>query len=496
MSEKSTSARPSQVTVACWVAVIGSALLVLTLFDSAGRLRSVEFRDAVEEFLATPVGAGLGLDVQQIVEILRVLMLVSGAAAAAALVLAIFVLQRHRGARIGYTIAAVIVMVTAPASGSLFPVMLAFAAMMLWTKPARDWFAGVPVGASGRSGADRSAFDSPAADPSRHHRETVVTQDSTPSDRPDPHIPEDSGERPLPPPTEGFGAPEGSRPDAPQGSQPSAPQGGPSYGQPAYPPYAYPPQGQGPYAGGYPPAPPTPRDRRPTNVTIATWLTWGLSAFTLFGFVMVAFVLLVARDDFLSQVEQNPTLQDQLDGIDPDQIIAGLWVVVVISLVWCLAAIVLAWFAFRGANWARIVLVVSAGATALFSILSFPVGLLHLLGAGAVIALLFTGGANEWYARQSSRPGGGQVAYQPYGAPYGHPPYGQQPPPYAQQPPQSGQPPYGQQPPSYGEQPPQHGQQYGQPPQGQQPPGPRDDEGRERERGRGRDEDEPPPNVW
>lgn len=461
MSEKSTGARPSQVTVAGWVAVTGSALLVMTLLDSAGRLRSVEFRDAVEEFLATPVGGGLGLEVGQIVDIVRVLTMVSGAAAAAALVLAVFVLQRHRGARIGYTVAAVIVMVTAPASGSLFPVMLAFAAMMLWTKPARDWFAGVPV---------------TAADPSHRHSETHVTQDSSRPDRPDPHMPEDSGARPVPPPTEGFGAPQGHDPQR-HGQQHGQQHGQPppqAYGQPQYPPYGYPPQAQAPYGGGYP-APQADRGERPTNVTIATWVTWALSALTLFGFVMIAFVLLVAREEFLSQIEQDPTFQEQLGEVDLELVIAALWVMVVVSLVWCLVAIVLAWFAFRGANWARIALVVSAGVAALFSILSFPVGLIHLVAAGAVIALLFTGGSNEWYAGRSGRQRGGPGPYPPYGSQYGQP-YGQQ--QYGGPPPQ-GQPPQGQ--------PPQ-----GRPPQGQAGEG----EGRGPDQERGRGKDEPPPNVW
>src|SRR3989337_1881801 len=153
MSERSAPPRPSQVTMAGWVAALASGFTVLTLFESMSQIRSVEVRDSIDEFLSTPPGNGLGLDAGQVVEILRGLMMFSGAAAAAALVLAVYVLQRHRAARVGYTIAALAVMITAPGSGGFLPVLVGFAAFMLWTKPARDWF----DGASGPAEASTSS---------------------------------------------------------------------------------------------------------------------------------------------------------------------------------------------------------------------------------------------------------------------------------------------------------------------------------------------------
>jgi hypothetical protein len=246
------------------------------------------------------------------------------------------------------------------------------------------------------------------------------------------------------------------------------------------------------------------------TVTVAAWLTWALSAIALLGFVVIAFVLIAARDEFMRQLRADPNFE-QLDA-PTDQIVAALWLLGAIALIWGVVAMVLAWFAYRRANWARITLVVSAGMTALFSLVAFPVGLLHTLGSIAVVALLFTGGANEWYARRGGQgfpgsfqaygsgafgqpyPGQPQPGPQQYGGQPGRPGQG-----YGEQPVQPGRPgqPYGEQPGhGYGEQPgqpPQHGQQAGpseQPGQQQEP------EAGAPEQGRGRGKDEPPSNVW
>ena len=63
--------------------------------------------------------------------------------------LGVFVLQRHRGARIALSVVAVPILlanlVTAPLTGGLLGALIAAATVMLWTGPARDWFAGRPV---------------------------------------------------------------------------------------------------------------------------------------------------------------------------------------------------------------------------------------------------------------------------------------------------------------------------------------------------------------
>ena len=146
---------------------------------------------------------------------------------------------------------------------------------------------------------------------------------------------------------------------------------------------------------------------------MAAWITWVLSSLAVLFFVMIGLVMVAARDDFLRQLERDPNFR--AFDLPTDQVVAALWVMGAIALFWGVSAIVLAWFAYRRANWARVTLVVSSAVTLLISLAAFPVGLLHTLGAGAVIALLFLGGANQWFARDSSDGQGFPGAFQPYG---------------------------------------------------------------------------------
>jgi hypothetical protein len=455
MSDNQAPARPSQVTMAGWMAVVGSALLVATLFDAMAGMHSLETRQAIQELLSTPPGSDLHVSVAEVIDLLRVATLVAGAAAAAAAVLGVSVLRRHNAARVGLTVTAAALVVTTPLTGSLLSLPVALAVTMLWTQPARDWFAGrPPAPAPAHDGllVSESPQRRPDAEPWLQASAGEQPPGSS-GDRPGegstpwPRMPDAQhgpGER-VPPPTQGYGSPQ------------QAPQPGPTYpSQPGYPGY-----GQPPYGGsGYPP----PNERRPATVVVAAGLTWLFSGLTAVLWLIVVGMLLGARDRLVNLIETNPTLQnyEQQTGqsIPTDAVIGAVWVWSVIGLVWCLIAMVLAFLAFRRANWARITLAVSAGVTALVSIVALPVTAGNLISAAAVVVLLFTGGANQWYAR---RPG-----YPSYPGPYGGPPPGGSP---------GGQPPRypGEQPPRYpGEQPPRY--------PGEQPPS--------------GDQQQPPKNVW
>ncbi len=95
--------------------------------------------------LTSPTGEGLGITMSQALTSMRVGLMVAGACAAAAAVLGFYVLKPNRGARLALSILAVPILLTAPLTGGITGALVVVATLMLWTGPARDWFAGRPV---------------------------------------------------------------------------------------------------------------------------------------------------------------------------------------------------------------------------------------------------------------------------------------------------------------------------------------------------------------
>lgn len=346
MSEQQT-ARPRRVTVAGVMAAAACALLVVTLFDSMARVRSAEMRDTVDAFLRQPPGAGLQLGVDGVLDLLRAVVLVSGALAAAGAVLAVYTLRRHRGARIGLTVVAVLLLFLATFVAGLLPIVVAVAATMLWSREARDWFDGrAPGPAGGDAGAGATSAGLSAWQP----------------------------DRPVPPP-------------------------------PAVRPYAA-PSSTGPSAAWPPPAgAPVQRDRRPVTVTVAAWLTWVFSALTVFAFSLVVLVILAARDELLAALQRDPAITGL--NLTSRQILAVLWVFSAVAIFWSLAAIALAVLAYRRVNAGRVGLVVSAAVSGAVGLSFIGVGWLHAAAAFVTLGLLVGGSANRWYSlRDGWRPPG------------------------------------------------------------------------------------------
>ncbi len=210
-------ARPRQVTVAGVTAAAACLLLVVSLFDSMATVRSADMRDRVATFLGTPPGDGLGLSADAVIDLLRTVVLVSGALAAAGVVLAIFALQRHRGARVGLGVAAVLMLFSATFVSGILPLVVAVAAAMLWGREARDWYDGrQPRPApqpSGPRGAAAPAVGRPAVRAAAPAGRPVVPgRRSLPAGRLAVEQPAPAGGRPRPP-----GAPAGSTPHRPRG---------------------------------------------------------------------------------------------------------------------------------------------------------------------------------------------------------------------------------------------------------------------------------------
>lgn len=408
MSAHKLPSRPRQVTTAGVLGVVGSVLLVLSLFDAVARVRSVEMRSAVEKFLAEPPGNGLGVSVGWVLEVLHGLVLLNGALAAVTAVLAVYVVQRHHGARIGFSVAAALLLLTAPLSGGVMAMLVAFAATMLWGQPARDWFAGrepAPAAASSRADGDDAGgqpfWSRPdhAAAPSGWRRpgsEAPVSDDVAGGDAPRP-----------------AAYPFGTRPD-PSWAPPGVDQ------QPGVPAWAV---GTAQDPG-----------RRPGSVTTAAALTWVFSGLTTLVYLLVVVMLMAARQPLVDAIQADPQFESL--PMSTDDLLAVLWVLSAVSIFWSVSAFALAVLVFRRVGWARIVLVVSAAAAMLVSLLAFPFGLLHGLAAATTFALLLGRKSAAWFTRRPYAsspppppgPGGHE---QPAAPPYPPPP----PPPGKQKPP-------------------------------------------------------------
>jgi hypothetical protein len=136
--------RPRQVTLAGWLIMVGSAVVVFSAFERVSGLRSLESQEAVADFLSEPPGEGLGLSVDEMLDLIRALSLVAAACATAAAILGFWVLRGSKGARLGLAVIALPLLLTGIATGGLVSSLVAAAAVMLWVQPARNWFEGRP----------------------------------------------------------------------------------------------------------------------------------------------------------------------------------------------------------------------------------------------------------------------------------------------------------------------------------------------------------------
>ena len=216
------------------------------------------------------------------------------------------------------------------------------------------------------------------------------------------------------------GTPDSGQPSNPYGDPPASPHGQPDpYGQPPQqpghgqqpPPYGQPaPYGQQQPAydtsGGYgaPPAYSSDPHKRPGTVTAAGIITIICAGLSFLLMALFALMLAVAKDEAREQIEKEPAFEDA--GISADTLIdAGVAIFGILAL-WCLIATVLGFLVLRRSNGARIALVVSAAVSALVSLLGITGGVtaITLIASIAVIVLLFTGGASEWFKGKNAAP--------------------------------------------------------------------------------------------
>ena len=348
-SEPDKLPRPRQVTLAAALVMGASAMLVLSVFERLGDLRSVESREAIERFVSEPPGSDLGLGVESVLDLLYVVSMIAAGLGTAAAILGFYVLKRNRSARIGLSVLALPLFVCGLVTGGFLASVVAASVAMLWLSPSRHWFAGTTpeaIKAPASSGANPPA--------------------STPTPPP------------LPPPR-----PDG-RPGAAAGlaavrRHPAA------------------------AVGGAPAAPPLPR--RPAGVVAACVITWACCAFAALMSLLLVAVLAADADGLLAEMHrQNPALADQ--GVSDGTLRSASWVTAIVCLLWAVASGLFAVLAFQRRRWAAIALVVSAGVVGLLclagSLVSPPLAVPGML-AVATVALLLQPSAQRWLRHRDVR---------------------------------------------------------------------------------------------
>ncbi|WP_310962008.1 hypothetical protein [Nocardioides terrisoli] len=386
MSDEQRSARPSQVTWGAGFAVLGGALMVVSAFQGLTDLRSIDTRAQLTKALDSPAARGLGVTVEQATTVMHGLLLLAGAGAAVLTVLAGYALLGHRGARVGLTVLAVVVLVSSLAVDPLLGLGLALAVSMLWSRAARDWFDGRPPAVADPAASAARSGEQPAP---------VLESGVEPPEEPDarPAGPQ------QPPPTHGFGGPAQPGPAQPGPAYPAPQYPAPQYPGGGYPQSAYPqaPYPQGPYQPQphlYGPQQGGPR-RAPGVVRALSIVTWVFSGLALAGFVVTGIVLSVDQNDLVDRITSKPEYQNL--SLDRGELVAAVWGVLLVFAAWSLIACVLAAFVWRGHEWARILLAVSAGVTALFCLAAMPVSIVHLIASAVVLGLLFSPTSSQWF---------------------------------------------------------------------------------------------------
>ncbi|GLJ68688.1 hypothetical protein J2S40_003498 [Nocardioides luteus] len=350
--------RPGQATLAGWLIVLGSLLTVVTAWDQIAGLRSLDTRERVEKVLAEPPLAGTGIDLNSILDIMHVMALVTGAMAAAAVILGWHVLKRSKQARLALTVIAAPLFFTGMFAGGFWSTMAAVAVVLLWMSPTRDWFDGVAPVEREASAASTTGTREVSTGSTTGEREVSTGSTTGPT-------------------------------EVSSGVRLSERQ---------------PPPWSGPVAQQTAAAP----TRRPGAVMAAAALTWIGSGFTALMMLASAVTATANPDLILEQVrkqaESDPAMREVAQLYTTDVIVASAWVMAVLVTLVCIAAGVFAALALRRHSWARVALMISAGVsglTLLLFALAFPPAVVLFGAAVATFSFLLRPEVNAWFRGRS-----------------------------------------------------------------------------------------------
>lgn len=358
-----TPVRPPHVTVASVIVIVGSAFVVLEMWDRISGLKSLDTRTTIATYLANSRLGNAGVDVAQLTTIVRVAAMAAAGCATAMLILGWQVTRRNRGARLGLSVLAGGLLVTGLVSdwfvesvaATFWACGIGAAVVTLWLGPSRLWFSDTPASATEKG--DRS----------------VTPRPTSPA---------------APPAPPGYDAPPHT---------PAPPREQPPPMHETWPPSAWAP----PPASAYD-APHRPRARRPTPLLWACIVTWACTG--LAALILVASVVTLAQDaqPVLDEAyRQNPELMEQ--GFSEHDLLLMLYVVIGVVLACSIAAAAFAIVLYRGHHWAWYALLIAAGVATLFflmSALGAPIALVPGVASAATFACLMRPEVRAWVVRR------------------------------------------------------------------------------------------------
>lgn len=403
MSESSPS-RPRQVSFAAWLIMGGSLFVLVSAFEQMAGVQSLDTRRAVQDFLAEPPADGLGVGVQDVLDTMRVLVLITGACATASLILGIQVLQRSRSARLALSVLAVPLFVCGLVVGGIMSSFVAAAVVMLWVQPARDWFNGKEAAAATRD----TRFDRlPPSSEAQHGPVQSGPQDHQGQ----------QGQQAYPsaaqvPPV--VSAPIGQQPGQQSGQEPGQEPAGSGAPRPwsgfgtagtgsAGAPVTYPPVTRQPDPAAYSPQERSARrGPAPQPVVWACVLTWVMSGLVGLAMGLTALALAAAPGPLFEEMDRRDPELLSSTGMTEDDLRVAVLVVAGVIVLWCLLASLVAVFALRRVPVGRVLLMVSAGVAALVcllgTVLGSPLLVVPLAACVGAMALLMRPEVTEWYA--------------------------------------------------------------------------------------------------
>lgn len=330
--------RPQKVTMACLIAGLSAALMLIYIFATLSNWGSIELQEQVRNALEKELLSEADLDVAEVLGWLRILLMAGAALAVSTIVFAIYTARGHRGARVALTILAAgssFVFVAFGLAGLLPAAMAALCVFYLWSAEARAWFRGeVPLPHPG--GLSTALGTAPPAQPSPGY----APDQPRPSDRP-------------------FATPPGT------------------------------------------PARASPTGKPPRAISIAVIVTSVMAGLVGLVCGLNSFLYLISPAEYRDLLLENPLLTDsgllEQTGMSAAELARLMFISTAIGFVLAIAAISAALLMLRRAPAARVVLTVLAALTIGISLAAFPPGLIWAGGTVYVLVLLYRADVNRWF---------------------------------------------------------------------------------------------------